>query len=384
MQGIKYIGNFTFHPVGHGLFYTGIIKSLASKKQFSFIYDCGGKTNEIINKAIESAELPESIDMLVISHFHSDHIKGIIELTKKHKIKAAILPYLDDTQKIIYLATLAEENENNDDLIDFILNPEHLLGNNTDIFYMTNNFNDIKDISEKPVRPRKSSENDFDFVWNNCMQLKMDTNKNIISGDANYISTIWTFNFFMPKIDPNYNKMQNFFAKNKITINNAIKSWRLIAKQMKFLNLSNNISNIVCAHGPIKPLIFVNYRSNKLSSYPGLSIYPHYLFYFDEQFGFQFLTEDAEIDNENDFQIRYKDYLYKTILFQIPHHGSKKNWHDWFSEYMPFCCLWPVTHNSDHKYHRGIFPSATFSFIAPYSVTEVESTKLGIQMYFIN
>ncbi|MBQ3640893.1 hypothetical protein II906_03080 [bacterium] len=74
MQGIKYIGNFTFHPVGHGLFYTGIIKSLASKKQFSFIYDCGGKTNDILNKSFESDELPESIDMLVISHFHSDHI----------------------------------------------------------------------------------------------------------------------------------------------------------------------------------------------------------------------------------------------------------------------------------------------------------------------
>ena len=384
MQGNKYVGNFTFHPVGHGLFYTGLIKPLSGNDQFTFIYDCGGKTKKIINNAIEKDNLPEIVDMLIISHFHSDHIKGIVELTKKHRIKKAILPYLDDTQKIIYLASLAEEKENKADLINFILNPEYLLGDNTEIFYLTNNSDDIKDISGESVRPREFSENDFDFVWKNCRRLKTDTNKNLICGNANYISTIWTFNFFMPKIDPNYNKMQNFFAKNKITINNAIKSWRLIAKQMKFLNLSNNISNIVCAHGPIKPLNFVNYRSNKLSSYPGLSIYPHYLFYFDEQFGFQFLTGDAEIDNENDFQIRYKDYLYKTILFQIPHHGSKKNWHDWFSEYMPFCCLWPVTHNSDHKYRKGIFPSAKFSFTTQYSVTEDESTQLGLQMHFIN
>lgn len=384
MQGIKYIGNFTFHPVGHGLFYTGMIKSLASKKQFSFIYDCGGKTNEIINKTIESAELPECIDMLIISHFHSDHIKGIIELTKKHKIKTTILPYLDDTQKIIYLATLAEENENNPDLIDFILNPEHLLGNNTDIFYITNNYDDINDFPEELREDDLPLKNDSDFVWNNCRQLKFDTNKNIIFGNADYKSAIWTFNFYMPKIDPNFIKMQNFFATNTITINNAIKSWRLIVKQMKFLNLNNNISNIVCAHGPTKSLNFVNYRSNLLSAYTGFSIYPHYFLYFDEHFGFQFLTGDAEIDNEKDFQIRYKDYLYKTILFQIPHHGSKKNWHDWFSEYMPFCCLWPVTHNSDHKYRKGIFPSAKFSFITQYSVTEDESTKLGLQMHFIN
>lgn len=384
MQGNKYVGNFTFHPVGHGLFYTGLIKPLSGNDQFTFIYDCGGKTKKIINNAIEKDNLPEIVDMLIISHFHSDHIKGIVELTKKHRIKKAILPYLDDTQKIIYFASLAEEKENKADLINFILNPEYLLGDNTEIFYLTNNSDDIKDISGESVRPREVSENDFDFVWNNCRQLKTDTNKNLICGDANYSSVIWTFNFFMPKIDPKFNKMQNFFVKNKITVNNAINNWQPIKKEMELLNLNNNSSNIVCAHGPAKQLKLTNYRSNKLLPFTNPYLYLYYTFCFFEQFGFQFLTGDAEIDNEKEFQVRYKDYLYKTILFQIPHHGSKENWHDWFSNYMLFCCLWPVTHNFDHKYHRGIFPSATFSFIAPYSVTEVESTKLGIQMYFIN
>ena len=76
--------------------------------------------------------------------------------------------------------------------------------------------------------------------------------------------------------------------------------------------------------------------------------------------------------------------LNKSILFQVPHHGSKENWHDWFTEYQPYCKFWPVTNNANHKYNRrGIFPSATFSFVAPYSITAIESTKFGLQIYFI-
>ena len=95
----NYVGNFTFHPVGHGLFYTGIIKNLESRNQFTFIYDCGGK-NTGIDSRILKADLPEVIDLLIVSHFHADHINGILELKKKCKIKTAILPYLDETKKI--------------------------------------------------------------------------------------------------------------------------------------------------------------------------------------------------------------------------------------------------------------------------------------------
>ena len=97
---------------------------------------------------------------------------------------------------------------------------------------------------------------------------------------------------------------------------------------------------------------------------------------------FNFFDGEAEIDDQDAFLTNYQSDLKKSILFQVPHHGSDENWKDWFSEYQPFCNLWPVTHNVDHKYGNGTFPSATFSYIAPYSVIECEPTRLGIQIHF--
>lgn len=378
----EYVGNFTFHPVGHGLFYSGIIKNLETENQFSFIYDCGGENKEKVIDAISNSNLPEEIDLLIISHFHADHIKGVTELKKNHKIKKVVLPYLDETSKIIYIANLKDEadREMNDELIRFIKNSQTFFGEGTEVFY-------ISEESENTNRQEEINnnlDNEFDFFWSNYREKKEsekvenEKGKYIFIGNPIYKSSIWTFIFFMPKKSSDFKELEIFFNEEKITCDNAIDQWDKIIRKMVELKLNNNVSNLICAHGPTNILNIKNIRINKF-------FYPYFFFlhrfYFDEV-GFQFLTGDAEIDNQESFLEKYKDYLNKSILFQIPHHGSKINWHDWFSNYQPFCYLWPLTHNSNHKYKNGIFPSATFSYIAPYSVTEIESTKLGIQMFF--
>lgn len=386
----KYVGSFMFHPVGHGLFYSGTIKNLYTQNQYSFIYDCGGHTKNIVNLAIQNADLPEEIDLLIISHFHADHIKGVLELIKrKITIKTVVLPYLDQTSKILYTAALADEKydlqmSELEELKKFIANPKEFFGDKTEVYFISNNTkknpSEIKDVDES-----KNQKEGFHFDWTNCKPDKKDK----VPCNANYGSPIWSFHFFMPKKNPNFSNLQKFFKDNKITRKNAINNWDIIKKEMKKLGLNNNVSNLICAHGPTENVFVEKICHNKFIPCKhcwGYECCRHYHYHHMHEIniGFQFLTGDAEINDQKAFFNRYQDYLEKSILFQVPHHGSVTNWKDWFSEYQPLCNLWPVTHNANHKYRNGTFPSATFSYIAPYSVTDIETTKLGIQIHFFS
>lgn len=388
----KYVGSFMFHPVGHGLFYSGTIKNLYTQNQYSFIYDCGGHTKNIVNLAIQNADLPKEIDLLIISHFHADHIKGVLELIKrKITIKTVVLPYLDQTSKILYTAALADEKydlqmSELDELKKFIANPKEFFGDKTEVYFISNDIEDAYS-ERKNIEENSNQKEEFDFDWKNCKPNK----ENKVPGNANYGSPIWSFHFFMPKRACNFNELEDFFNKNGITCENAIDNWGNIKEEIVKLNLNNNTSNIVCAHGPTENVFIEKICHNKFIPCKhcwGYECCRHYHYHHMHEIniGFQFLTGDAEIDEkeQNAFLQKYSADLKKSILFQVPHHGSKTNWKDWFSEYQPLCNLWPVTHNANHKYRNGTFPSATFSYIAPYSVTDIETTKLGIQIHFFS
>lgn len=373
-----------FHPVGHGLFYSGIIKNLNTDKQYSFLYDCGG-CKEGYTKAIDNVVPPNNeIDLLIISHFHADHIKGVLELIgRKTKIGTVILPHLDQTSKILYTSALADEKYNlqrsePEYLKKFISDPESVLGD-AEVYFISNN--------ERITRQYPEKKKDFIFSWTNNMDAEIQENDSTNANLHPKLKSIWSFHFFMPERAYNFNELEDFFETQGITCENAIDKWVIIKDKIEKLKLNNNISNLVCAHGPTENVSIQTICNNKFIpsklfnhcwEYDCL-FYHHYRRWHEENIGFQFLTGDAEINDQKKFLNRYQDYLDKSILFQVPHHGSKENWKDWFSEYQPFCNLWPVTHNLDHKY--GL-PSATFSYIAPYSVTEYEPTRLGIQIHF--
>lgn len=353
------VGNFKFNPVGHGLFYSGTLTHIKSQKKFSFVYDCGGKNRTIVNNAISTADLPQKIDLLIISHFHADHIKGVPLI--KDRVKKVILPYLDNNLQILYLAALASNSSTEDfeELKGLILKPKEYFGNEVEVIQ----YEDSEDDQRLEVN---YDEDGFSSNMNSGKLNKSNSEK-----------IIWIFHFFMPKHATNASSMTSFFSNKNITTDNAKDHWDVIKKEMTRLQLNNNISNLVCAHGPTTALYLESIHSNILSPF-----YLNYNCLYEYNFGFQFLTGDAEIDDESAFVGIYKEELSKSLLFQIPHHGSKSNWHDWFSNYQPYCFFWPVTHNANHKFRGGTFPSATFTYIVPHSVTEIPKTTLGLQLHF--
>ena len=97
---MSYTVTRTIQPVGQGGFYTEIFEIPNQKGEIStrcVVYDCGSATRSEPKKTIESA-LPDDydldIDILFISHFDDDHVNGLAELTKKHRIKRIVIPQI--------------------------------------------------------------------------------------------------------------------------------------------------------------------------------------------------------------------------------------------------------------------------------------------------
>ncbi|WFB69108.1 hypothetical protein [Chryseobacterium sp. WX] len=96
---------FTIHPVGQGLFYSGKI-SYQNKVKFRMVFDCGSLTADACKEEIEiyrdSDFLGEKIiDLLVISHFDADHVNKIgILLRGDIKIKKLVMPFLTFKERL--------------------------------------------------------------------------------------------------------------------------------------------------------------------------------------------------------------------------------------------------------------------------------------------
>lgn len=130
---------YTFFPVGQGLFSCGKIYTSNSDKPFVWIYDCGtskgGKGK--LNSAIDELKDIKELDLVVISHFDADHISGLEYLLADKEVKRLMLPFLSEDQKIgefsIYCSAILQhqydiKEKRTIDAISFLLNPVKFIG----------------------------------------------------------------------------------------------------------------------------------------------------------------------------------------------------------------------------------------------------------------
>lgn len=106
----------TFHPVGHGAFYTERFNDKDNKCIFSIVYDCGGRSKDIVTNQIKEAFVYKDIvDWLFISHLHNDHINGVTTLLNHCDVKRIVLPALEDdliVEALLYNYIETEEFDN--------------------------------------------------------------------------------------------------------------------------------------------------------------------------------------------------------------------------------------------------------------------------------
>jgi len=110
---------FVFHNVGQWLFYTGEI-CFNNYHVFRFVYDCGTESKkELINNSIDSfkdnllcrnnlsKELDRNcrkkptINLLVISHLHNDHVNGLEKLFEHFCIEEVVIPYFSPLERLL-------------------------------------------------------------------------------------------------------------------------------------------------------------------------------------------------------------------------------------------------------------------------------------------
>ena len=387
-----------FHNVGHGLFYSGQIrvKPINLKKNvFDFIYDCGSKKGELIDKALDdyfdSTDLVDNklINLLIISHFHKDHVNGLPKLFRKRKIDTVVLPYLTPIERLLIFSKY-EELDNN--YAFFLTDPvAYFYEFNPDIkIILIGNGGDRSDFSsEPPINDTPPGPDDFSFLMNikgkpskslqeeifmkDPQWQSIDRNKQRIYDHKVYMiaGNLWYFKFFnLPISDDTLyafkQELARVFNKGEIENFDFIKQSEIqviiqdsnnhsdLKKCYEKISSVNNTS-LVVFHAP-------RFQNNLLNWWNTFCKNEIFLrcscpFYFRTPFMGTLLSGDIGLKLGSNFKLfadHYSECLGKIHLFQVPHHGSSDNWNYDILSSTRNCICWIISAKSDDDKHPSI------------------------------
>lgn len=213
------IAKFEYRPIGQGLFFTGKFNHVSSGDSFTMVYDCGHSTYSTNASYIDAEidefvlEIGDKIDMLVISHFHADHINKITELlTKSRGAKEVYLPYLSEEEKYLYLIdNLLDGNSDKESVRSFINDPVRILKElKVEQINFIHHNDKPDDFGSTDTEPKPLDDNPkFEFkitkfLDKNTVVQVADKQENVNHHyDSGYIELnhFWQFKFFNKKLD---------------------------------------------------------------------------------------------------------------------------------------------------------------------------------------
>lgn len=116
----------TAWPAGQGLF--GQVDLRVGEADFCLVYDCGTETGHYNPLEFPRNEITNRhIDLLVISHFHEDHVSHIPSLLQmSSEVGEVWIPYVAPKERVLYLALLAAADPG-PSLISLVANPARWL-----------------------------------------------------------------------------------------------------------------------------------------------------------------------------------------------------------------------------------------------------------------
>lgn len=335
---------FIFHPVGQGLFYTGRIGL------FNFVYDCGSDTDtRRLHRIIGNhSEHSGRIDLLIISHFHRDHINGIPELMRSNHVGKVIIPYIQQ-EEILLRFVEAERDKEATDVLKYCA--AQLYGSAMGQLEWGN------ESRVAIMRPKGHQEADGETI--NISDLP-----GAISHDSSFVihNGEYVFRFFCytPKADQSVGQWvqelergfgSDWRARLADIILRDFKKLKSIYGNVFKSNERVNLTSTICCHGPRNAL---RCRRATLQTYGQNTFYAKYSPVLHAR---QLLTGDIDLRVAyKQIKAHFKQEWDEIFLCLVPHHGSQKNWKNHMFLSLSNCCFWPCTFGLGNKYGH---PSST-------------------------
>lgn len=346
-------GTFRFHPVGQGLFYSGLINAAPAKRNgvFSFVYDCGSTSpRRFLYREIDDlkALLPrvrsenvKRLDMLIVSHLHDDHVNGLEYLLNGVKVDTVVMPYTDSITRLL----ARDESLGEEAFLDaFYANPVRwfvsrgvrrilLVGSPPEGDYLVIEPNELRSRQEEDVSIhsciRKSE-------WADETELLYLDNYAPITINQFY----WKFRFGnleLPKERSYINTVDKFQRDKSVSLNEIFRNKRLTRELIERLRplfpegKAINRTSVVAVHEPIAPdgekTVFHLQNTSWLIGIPEKHIFVDDIFYYQSKISSRYkktiLTGDIELMNGDRFPLE-KDMQQEFAVFQYPHHGARE------------------------------------------------------------
>jgi beta-lactamase superfamily II metal-dependent hydrolase len=370
---------FDFHPVGQGLFYSGRIND------FRFVYDCGSESGRRYSEAaIASYDATQPLGLLIISHFHADHMNAIRALLEKSKgVRQVIMPYLFPAERLMVAAGYAIAHDLpslSRDYISFLSNPsryiQQLAGDDAVITFLS---------PGEPVAEWSAPEEQATgrYGWHPDSPLSkrgfpgITRTSNIeVRGHASvYRQPMWGFKFYcqpgrvtVQQIEDELNSMDPPIPVSAIArvIRDRLDDLKDVYYSLFGGSTGQNSTSVVCCHGPAVPRGSTSVSIRAFAKFsmrfsPGFDLSLHERM-TDCCFGeimidgwcrpqplqfllppLQLLLGDANL-KVREFQSHFSQELREIGLVLMPHHGSRHNWRMQFPALVPNCELYVVSY----------------------------------------
>jgi hypothetical protein len=383
---------FQFHPVGQGLFYSAEVDRFHANQvdRFTFVYDCGTDSDQqYMKSALDAYTTDGKLDLLILSHFHNDHINGVHELLKKSGgVREVVLPYLHPAERLMAAAGYAVKNRLHTlppDYIAFLTDPiAYLIDNSDDGRVERITFIAGGPPAEEDEWPEDSGGIAEGIKWYDgkpgkagLPDLKTTRREACIrSHSAICRAPIWRFKFYCRPSRASAEDIQGRLRDHNIDPDDlaSVLDGRLEDLKKTYYSLcgrsaGQNVTSLMCCHGPGVSIQFHPARATPFaiacrllgcpcpcvvhSEVPqGLpDTHTPDLLAFDHM-----LTGDANVDI-TEYRNHFTRELKRVGLFCLPHHGSKQNWHYPFLDAHKNCLLWVCSAGLGNRYghpHKSV------------------------------
>ena len=363
MRSPNFIMQRIFMPVGQGAFYIEKFND-----GFTVVYDCGSyKNTSIVEKNIKNSILDtKKIDLLVISHYHEDHINGLEYLFKNFDVKRMLMPYLNLTEKIESFIDADIKNNSNEFNKIFCIDPNKAL---------KDNFGKSTEITF--VHPEESSQsNEVDIQ---TLSQSINSGDKITCNVTNYTWSYIPFNFQDTKRTEQFKKLtehldldsvdkfRDYYEKNKKELIDIYEK----------VEGDKNTNSLVLYSGVYSR---ANSPSIKTTTYSRRKS-----FSFTQNISGCLYLGDYDAKGSRKMKVveeKYKSFYTEISTIQIPHHGSRCNYNPRLNFKPNIISVISAGINNKFEHpHSETLKQITIQNGIVILVTEEEETKLTQSIY---